>query len=163
MIRGSSPRSRMALYAVSYHPDRGRAFPGFLFTRIEELIRDIDACEVRIGPDETMYIINLTADEVPAVLKGTDDGARTAFEHSVSCVGASICQVGLRDSNGALQQLVRALRPYEFADGVLPRIHISGCTSSCGTHQSAQIGLQGTVKLVDQKPQPAYVAERRRL
>ena len=47
--------------------------------------------------------------------------------------------------------------PLRFADGVLPRIHISGCTSSCGTHQSAQIGLQGTVKLVDQKPQPAYV------
>ncbi|MEI3146943.1 MAG: hypothetical protein V8T10_02860 [Merdibacter sp.] len=93
----------------------GRATPASLY-RIDELIRDIDACEVRIGPDETMYIINLTADEVPAVLKGTDDGARTAFEHSVSCVGASICQVGLRDSNGALQQLVRALRPYEFAD-----------------------------------------------
>lgn len=150
------PQKQDGLYAVSYHPIGGELSPASLY-RIEELIRDIDACEVRIGPDETMYIINLTADEVPAVLKGTDDGARTAFEHSVSCVGASICQVGLRDSNGALQQLVRALRPYGFADGVLPRIHISGCTSSCGTHQSAQIGLQGTVKLVDQKPQPAYV------
>ena len=144
------------LYAVSYHPIGGEISPAVLY-RIEEAIRDIEACEVRIAPDETMYIINLNADEVPAVLAVTADGAQTQFEHSVSCIGASICQVGLRDSNGALHQLVHALRPYGFRDGVLPRIHISGCTSSCGTHQSAAIGLQGTVKLVDKKPQPAYV------
>lgn len=144
------------LYAVSYHPIGGEISPAVLY-RIEEAIRDIEACEVRIAPDETMYIINLNADEVPAVLAVTADGAQTQFEHSVSCIGASICQVGLRDSNGVLHQLVHALRPYGFRDGLLPRIHISGCTSSCGTHQSAAIGLQGTVKLVDKKPQPAYV------
>ena len=39
----------------------------------------------------------------------------------------------------------------------LPQIHISGCPSSCGTHQTGAIGFRGGVKMVDKKPLPAFV------
>ena len=70
------------------------------FGEIYESIKDVSDAEIRISPDETVYIINLTAKEAEKVLAATDDGAETLFESSVSCIGATICQVGVRDSQG---------------------------------------------------------------
>ena len=39
----------------------------------------------------------------------------------------------------------------------LPRLHISGCPHSCGTHQIGEIGFHGAVKLVDKKPMVAFI------
>ena len=74
----------------------------------------------------------------------------------MSCIGASVCQVGLRDSQGLLRNIIEAVSGEHFADGVLPRIHISGCTSSCGTHQIGRLGFHGGVKRVDGVTKPAY-------
>lgn len=48
------------------------------------------------------------------------------------------------------------MEPYHFADGVLPRIHISGCLSSCGTHQIGKLGFRGASKSVNEKAEPAF-------
>ena len=45
----------------------------------------------------------------------------------------------------------------QFADGILPKIHISGCPSSCGTHQTGPMGFRGGVRMADGKAQPAFV------
>lgn len=143
------------LYTVAYHPIGG--VPAVTkFAELYETIRDMEAVEVRIAPDETIYIINLNGDEAKAVLAVTDDGARNLFETSVSCIGATICQIGLRDSQGALRQIIEEVRKHDFADGVLPRIHISGCTSSCGTHQIGTFGFHGGAKRVDGVMEPAF-------
>ena len=143
------------LYAVSYHPFGGCPKPEKL-GEICDVIKDMDEVEARISPDETMYIINLTGDEAKKVLDATDDGAETLFETSVSCIGATICQVGVRDSQGLLRRLVETAKEYDFADGVLPQIHISGCTSSCGTHQIGKIGFHGGVKRIDSVTEPVF-------
>ena len=117
----------------------------------------MDQVELRLTPDESVYIVNCTGSEAKRILEITDDGAQTVFEASVACIGASICQVGVRDSQKLMADLVAASRTWGFADGVLPQIHISGCPSSCGTHQIGQIGFRGGVKKVDGKPQSAFV------
>ena len=113
--------------------------------------------ECRITANEGMYIINLTADEAKKVLALTDDSAQNEFETSIACIGASICQVGLRDSQEMLHELIMAMRALNFKDHVLPKIHISGCPSSCGTHQIGSIGFQGSVKVIDKQPHQAFV------
>ena len=143
------------LYAVTYHPIGGVP-KAEKFGEIYETIRDMEDVELRIAPDETIYVINLTGQEAERVLKVTDDGAGNLFETSVACIGASICQVGLRDSQGALAQILEEVRKQDFADGVLPRIHISGCTSSCGTHQIGTLGFHGGVKRVNNVVEPAF-------
>ena len=75
----------------------------------------------------------------------------------MACIGASICQIGVRDSQRLLEALVEASREWKFEDGVLPQIHISGCPSSCGTHQIGKIGFRGGMKKVDGKPQSGFV------
>ena len=144
------------LYAVSYHPFGGCPKPEKL-GEIYDVIKDMDEVEARISPDETMYIINLTGDEAKKVLDATDDGAETLFETSVSCIGATICQVGLRDSQGLLHKVIEAEKEAGLKDGSLPKIHISGCMSSCGTHQIGEIGFHGSMKVIDKVAHSAFV------
>ncbi len=143
------------LYAVSYHPIGGTPSPD-VFGRLYAVIKDMEDVEVRLSPDESLYVINLNGDEVQQVLDVLSDGARTLFETSVACIGASVCQVGVRDSQQLLRSCVDAVREAEIADGALPQIHISGCPSSCGTHQTGEIGFHGGVKLIDKVANPAF-------
>lgn len=57
---------------------------------------------------------------------------------------------------GLLQKLVGMERNEQFADGILPKIHISGCPSSCGTHQIGVIGFRGGAKTIDKVLKPAF-------
>lgn len=144
------------LYTVIWHPLGGLPRPEDL-CRLSEAVADMEDVELRLAPDETAYIVNLTGEEAQKVLKVTEDGAETIFETSVSCIGAQICQVGLRDSQGLLKECIKAVRKAGIPNGALPQMHISGCPSSCGTHQTGSIGFRGAVQVIDKKPQPAYM------
>lgn len=143
------------LYAVSYHPIGGNPTPAMLHA-IRDAIHPMKDAEIRLSPDEGMYIINCTASEAQSLIDLTNDGAETLFETSVACIGNSICQVGARDSQAMLKACVEAVRPHNFADGVLPKIHISGCPSSCSAHQIGTLGFRGAVKQSPEGPQPAF-------
>ena len=149
-------QKQAGLYAVAYHPIGG-ILPTGKPTQLAALLREMPAAECRVAPNETMYIINLTADEAARILEATADGAKTLFETSVACIGAAICQQGVRDSQAALQACVQAVREAGIPDGALPRVCISGCPSSCSGHQAGAIGFQGCVKPVPGgKPAPAF-------
>lgn len=144
------------LYAVLYHPIAGTPDPE-KFVQLVELVKDMNQVEFRLTPDEAMYIVNCTASEAKKVLDATSDSAANTFETSVACIGGTICQTGVRDSQKLLKDLVEASKIWRFDDGVLPQIHISGCPSSCGTHQIGRIGFRGGIKKVDGKPESAFV------
>lgn len=149
------PQKQPGLYAVKYHPIGG-LLPVDKPARLCRLLKDMPQTEIRIAPDETLYVINLTASEAEAILDATADGAQTQFEYSVACIGATVCQQGVRDSQGVLQTVVNAVREAGIPDGALPRVCISGCPSSCSAHQAGAIGFQGGVKMVDKTPTPAF-------
>ncbi len=144
------------LYTVVWHPLGGQPSVESL-KALSETIQGMDQVELRLAPDESAYVINLTAKEAEAVLAATPDSARSLFETSVSCIGASVCQVGVRDSQELLAACVKAVREAGIADGALPQIHISGCPSSCGTHQTGALGFRGGAKAVNGKSLPAFV------
>ncbi len=144
------------LYAVYYHPIGGSPDPE-KFVKLAQLISDMDDVELRLTPDQAVYVVNCTASEAVKVLELTKDSAENMFETSVACIGGTICQTGVRDSQRLLQSLVEASREWKFDDGVLPKIHISGCPSSCGTHQTGRIGFRGGVKKIDGKPESGFV------
>lgn len=150
------PQKQKGLYAVSYHP-LGGLLPADMPRKLHGLTVDMPQVEWRVGPEESLYCINLTAEEARLVLDATTGGAESLFEHSVACIGATVCQQGVRDSQAALRAMVDAVRAAGFGDGVLPRVRISGCPSSCAAHQAGTLGFQGGVRLVDGKPQPAFL------
>lgn len=149
------PQKQPGLYAVEYHPIGG-LLPPDKPAQLLRLLEGMPQAEIRVAPDETMYLINLTAPEAEQALAATADGAQTEFERSTACIGASVCQQGVRDSQAALRVAVEAVRAAGLPDGALPRVRISGCPSSCAAHQAGCIGFQGCVKPVDQRPTPAF-------
>lgn len=154
--RRITPQKQEGLYAVCYQPVGGDIKPE-KFRQFYELIKDMEDVEIRVTPEESVYFINCTAGEADKILKAAKDGAGNLFETSVACIGNSICQVGARDSQALLHACVEAVRRENFADGVLPQIHISGCPSSCGTHQTAALGFRGGMKKTPEKPKPGFI------
>ena len=53
--------------------------------------------------------------------------------------------------------MIKAEREAGLKDGSLPKIHISGCMSSCGTHQIGEIGFHGSMKVIDKVAHSAFV------
>lgn len=143
------------LYTVVWHPIGGQPDPAVLCA-VSDAMENMPGVELRLSPDETAYLVNLNGAEARTMLDLTHDSARTLFESSVSCIGGTVCQVGTRDSQGLLASCVAAVREAGLPDGALPQIHISGCPSSCGTHQTGSLGFRGASKLVDGKPRSAF-------
>lgn len=150
-----TPQKQDGLYAVNWHPLGGQPAPAD-FCALADAVSEMEDVELRLAPDESVYIINLTGKEAEKVMEMTKDSAQTVFETSVACIGAGICQVGLRDSQAMLQACVDAARKAALPNGVLPQIHISGCPSSCGTHQTGMIGLRGAAKVINKVPHAAF-------
>ncbi len=149
------PQKQEGLFAVFYQPLGGNLTPS-IAARLYQLIAPMEDVEIRLTPNEGLYIINCNAEEAQKVLDATADGAQNLFETSVACIGAAICQVGIGDSPSLLSACVEAVRKENFADGVLPQIHISGCPSSCGTHQIGTLGFRGGMKQTPDGPKPAF-------
>lgn len=149
------PQKQEGLYSVFYQPIGGMLSPELL-KELSSLMQDMEDAQLRLTPEEGLYVINCTSREAARVRNATTDGADTLFETSVACIGAATCQVGIGDSQALLDNCVKAVRKESFADGVLPKIHISGCPSSCGTHQIAEIGFRGAVKQTPDGPKPAF-------
>lgn len=144
------------LYAVEYHPLGGNLSPKML-QELAAAVAVMDAVELRVTPDEGLYIINCTAKEAEQLIALTaEDAAKTDFEHSVSCVGATICQVGARDSHGMLEACLKAVAKENFKPHTLPAIRVSGCPSSCAAHQTNVIGFRGGVKQTADGPRSAF-------
>ena len=149
------PQKQEGLYAVFYQPPGGMLTPAKV-KELYHLILPMEAVEIRLTPQEGLYVVNCSAGEAQEVLAATADGAQTLFETSVACIGASVCQVGIGDSQALLNACIERVRKEGFADGTLPKIHISGCPSSCGTHQIGSIGLRGGMRQTPEGPKPAF-------
>ncbi len=145
------------LYTVTWHPVGGQPDLSVLCA-LSDAMNHMDGVEMRLAPDETAYVINLTGKEAKEILSITENNtAKTEFEASVSCIGAAICQVGVRDSQALLRACVKAVQEAELPKTALPKIHISGCPSSCGTHQTGAMGFRGAAKKVGGKAESAFM------
>lgn len=153
--RRVTAQKQKGLFAVEFHPIAGSPDPA-VFHKLYEMVKDMEQVEMRLDPEEAMYVINLTAREALQVLDVLKDSAENLFETSVACIGSFICQVGVRDSQNLMKSIVEEVRKHSFKDGTLPKIHISGCPSSCGTHQAGTLGFRGGVKVIDKVPKPTF-------
>ena len=144
------------LYYVEYKPVGG--VPDMaVFRKLLYTAGSLQGAELRLNADETCYIINLTAEEARTIATLTDsDTAHTDFEHSVSCIGAAVCQQGLCDSHGTLARLIRVLRESGEDTHYLPKCHFSGCPSTCTVQSVAPLGFRGAFTLVNGERASAF-------
>lgn len=152
----AKPQKQKGLYYIQYKPLVGTP-PIDVFVKLFDYVGGLEETEIRICGDESVYIVNLTGEEADAVAAIIGDThAKNKFEHTVSCVGATICQIGFQDSSGLVKVIKDTLEAQGLSTDRLPQLHVSGCPSSCGTHQVGTLGFHGFTKVVDKKPQPAF-------
>ncbi|MGL5312406.1 MAG: nitrite/sulfite reductase, partial [Peptostreptococcaceae bacterium] len=141
------------LYSVYIHPIGGQ-----LNTKdLNNLLHELDKVKkpmIRLSMTKGFYIINLDGNEAKRILEITTNiSADSPLEHSVSCIGVPICQMGIQNSQKMLTDIINYFKANGNDDLLykLPKIYISGCLNSCGVHQIGGIGLCGKIKNIDGK------------
>ena len=142
-------QKQKGLYSVYFHPIGGNLNLDTMKLILDELDKTING-EIRLTMNEGLYIRNLDGREAKSWLKLTKKlGGETRLEQSVSCIGVPTCQIGVLNSQGTLEEIIKLFRDNNFTKDVLPRVRISGCPNSCSVHEIGEIGLTGKMKKVE--------------
>ena len=80
--------------------------------------------------------------------------------HITSCIGATVCKIGILDSQAMANAVAVRLDQEDIKAEAYPKIldmvKISGCPNSCSGHPAACIGLQGQKKKLEGKAENVY-------
>lgn len=127
------------------------------FNKVLDFVKQTPYGKAIATMEESLYINNLDAKEATSLLelcKGFNKTTR--LTHSISCIGVPVCQIGLAESQSLLNSILNHFEQNGLDKDLLPSIHISGCTNSCGRHQSVEMGFAGKRKMIDGAISDAY-------
>ncbi len=116
---------------------------------------------VRLTNKQNLLIINVPEANLPA-LKAELDAHGLVYESSnfrkgcVACTGTEFCNLAVAETKNRMVALVDQLEAQSgwYQDKI--RIHFSGCPSSCGQHQIADIGFRGARTKISGEMVDAY-------
>lgn len=139
-------QKQAGLYSVYLHPVGGQLKIEYLKELIDTL-ENFEEVDIRLALTEGIYFRNLNGDEAKEILDITEKmGGNTEISQSISCIGVPSCQIGLCNSQGLLDMIVKYFEENNYTADVLPRVYISGCPNSCGVHEIGDIGFTGKRK-----------------
>jgi ferredoxin-nitrite reductase len=118
---------------------------------------------IRLTNKQNLLIVNVPEANLPA-LKAELEAHELIVESSnfrkgcVSCTGIEFCNLAVAETKNRMIALVDQLEANSgwYKDKI--RIHFSGCPSSCGQHQIADIGFRGARTKVNGEMVDAYDA-----
>jgi len=118
---------------------------------------------IRLTNKQNLLLLNIPEANLPA-LKRDLDAAGLPYESSnfrkgcVSCTGIEFCNLAVAETKNRMLALVEQLEANSgwYKDKI--RIHFSGCPSSCGQHQIADIGFRGARTKIGGEMVDAYDA-----
>ena len=127
---------------------------------------------VRLTPTQDVLLPMVRRANLATVytfLKDAFGGADLLLEsfsgHVVTCVGSTVCKIGILNSPavgaGISERLDQLFCDHPDLDPgiaarVLDAIRVSGCPNSCGGQMTARIGLQGRRTRIDGVSEPVY-------
>jgi sulfite reductase beta subunit-like hemoprotein len=118
---------------------------------------------IRLTNKQNLLIVNVPEANLPA-LKADLEAHELIYESSnfrkgcVSCTGIEFCNLAVAETKNRMIALVDQLEATSgwYKDKI--RIHFSGCPSSCGQHQIADIGFRGARTKINGEMVDAYDA-----
>lgn len=119
--------------------------------------------QIRLTNKQNLLIVNVPEANLPALKAELDtlglDYNPTNFRKGcVSCTGIEFCNLAVAETKNRMLALVDELEATSgwYKDKI--RIHFSGCPSSCGQHQIADIGFRGAKTKVNGEQVDAFDA-----
>lgn len=152
------PQKQSGYYSVYIHPQSGHLGTDNL-DAILGFVKNLNyKTSIRVTNTQGFFIRDLKENDAEKLIDIIKDFTSIYnIDNSLTCVGASTCQLGLCLS----QNLLTAIKE-EFKNtspeikSSLPRLYISGCPNSCAQHEKGQIGLHGRAKRTEGGLIPMY-------
>ncbi len=119
--------------------------------------------QIRLTNKQNLLLVNIPEAALPALQADLDalglDYRPSNFRQGcVSCTGIEFCNLAVAETKNRMLELVDQLETTSGWYKNKIRIHFSGCPSSCGQHQIADIGFRGARTKVDGHMVDAYDA-----
>lgn len=152
------PQKQAGYYSVYVHPQSGNLNAGNL-DEVLDFVKNLDyEISIRVTNTQGFFIRDLKEQDAQKLISVIDKfTSRYNMDNSLTCVGASTCQLGLCLSQNLLKGIKERFKeaPSDIK-AALPRMYISGCPNSCAQHEKGAIGLHGRAKRTKEGLIPMY-------
>ena len=157
---GVTPQAHAGLSSVGVSVLRGR-LSGDQLQRIAELADEFGNGEIRTTIMQNFLLPNVPNGRVRELI---DELARidlrvevSAFwRGAIACTGTEFCKLAITETKGFARWLVTELEERMPTFDQQIKLHVTGCTNSCGQHWIADIGLEGKKLKVEGKSVDAF-------
>jgi len=152
------PQKQAGYYSLYIHPRHGMITTHDL----DELLVLLASLEyetsLRLTLTQGLFVRDLKEKDVQKILELVSKFSSIFnIENSVACVGPTICNFGINNSQELLRSILETFK--DTSDGIkaaLPRTLISGCPNSCSQHQKGLIGFTGKRSRTENGVIPTY-------
>lgn len=144
---GVTAQRQAGLSAVGASVLRGR-LSGDQLERLAELAEEFGSGELRTTIMQNILIVNVPHARTQALiasLKAIDLQVDVTpfWRGAIACTGTEFCKLALTETKGFARWLVAEMEERLPTFDQQIKLHVTGCTNSCGQHWIADIGLEG--------------------
>ena len=144
---GVSPQRQAGLSAVGASVLRGRLSGDQLY-RLAELADEFGNGELRTTIMQNILVVNVPNEKtraLAAALKELDLHVEVSpfWRGAIACTGTEFCKLAIAETKAFSKWLVSEMEDRLPGFDQQIKLHVTGCTNSCGQHWIADIGLEG--------------------
>jgi sulfite reductase (ferredoxin) len=144
---GIAPQSQPGLSSVGASVLRGR-LSGDQLLQLADLAERYGNGELRTTIMQNIIIVNVPnarAAELVIALNGMELQVDVSafWRGAIACTGTEFCKLAIAETKGFSKWLVSEMEERLPGFDQQIKLHVTGCTNSCGQHWIADIGLEG--------------------
>lgn len=102
--------------------------------------------EMRLTSNQEIFVRKLIKEDALKLKKINRKFSKKEFFNSYSCIGKSVCNLGILDTPTILDEILKYFKNKQRLVDYLPKLNFSGCPNSCAAHQIGKLGFQGKLK-----------------
>ena len=144
---GISAQRQQGLSAVGASVLRGR-LSGDQLRRLAEIAEEFGSGELRTTIMQNILIVNVPNAKVHALIAELRQidlhvDVTPFWRGAIACTGTEFCKLAITETKGFARWLVGEMEERLPGFDQQIKLHVTGCTNSCGQHWIADIGLEG--------------------
>ena len=144
---GITPQRQVGLSSVGASVLRGR-LTGDQLASIAELAEKYGNGQLRATIMQNIILVNVPDRETAALVielnsLGLHVDVSAFWRGAVACTGTEFCKLAIAETKGFSKWLVSEMEERLPGFDQQIKLHVTGCTNSCGQHWIADIGLEG--------------------
>ena len=157
---GVTPQRQPGLSSVGASVLRGR-LSGDQLASLAELADKYGNGQLRATIMQNIILVNVPDRETAALVielntLGLQVDVSAFWRGAVACTGTEFCKLAIAETKGFSKWLVSEMEDRLPGFDQQIKLHVTGCTNSCGQHWIADIGLEGKKIKKDGKPVDAF-------